>query len=177
VRNHFRGESALFRGQAIHGLNFGAGGDATKAVDALRGVSNQRRACRVNAVRREIGARNANVPHADDFRDFLKLAIAVLLTNVAIAGMVGKKELDHALAGAPHSLRVGFDLHAVRDRINATGDEIAASLDFDHANPARARSVMEFQTGAKSRDENSDLLGGFENRRSFRNLNLLVIYS
>ncbi|MBA7704548.1 hypothetical protein ES703_113362 [subsurface metagenome] len=98
------------------------------------------------------------------------------MANQALAGVVGKEQLDDGAAHLVHGIGVGFNHHALGDGGGAGGGKAAQLLDFDNA---KAAAAVGFKVGVGAKGGNVDVrrLGGFEHGHPRLGLNLLAVDS
>jgi hypothetical protein len=72
----------------------------------------------------------------------LKFARTVRLARHTFVWMIGKEQSEIHLSRVNHTRSVRFDLHSVGDQGDARGLKITKSIDFDGADPARARTLQ-----------------------------------
>src|SRR5437879_1162267 len=106
--------------------------------------------------------------------EVLELALARLVADRTVEGVVDEQQLEHAHAALLRLLRLGAHHHPLGHR-GRTGDlEFRRLLDLDQAHAAHARDR---QPGvvAVVRDEDVRLLGGLDDERSLRDADRHVV--
>lgn len=104
----------------------------------------------------------------------LQVALATLVADGAVEGVVGEQELHDALAGLVNERGVGLDDHAGLDGPGARGDGLGCSLDLDQTHTTIAGN-HELLVVAVAGDSGAGLLAGLnEGGSGCRRRGLLV---
>jgi hypothetical protein len=159
-------ESSALREQSSYALNLSADGHAAPAKNALARIAHETR-CRGIELAAMRLARKSHLPYAKLARHRLKLAVVAPCARLAIAVVLGEKELEHRPAGLPHSLGIGPDDHAFAHGRHTRGRERARAFYLDQAHAACAYGLHFFEA-AKGRYVDAGHAGRVENGGSTR---------
>ncbi len=117
---------------------------------------------------------------AEAFGEALQFAVAVLLALQAVVRVVAEDQLDDGLAGVDDACAVGQDFHTLHYVGGASGSQVAAAFNLDHADAASAGFVFKIHPiqlkMAEGRDIDTVHTGSLEDGGAFGNLNRFVIY-
>ena len=91
----------------------------------------------------------------------LQVALAALVADGAVEGVVGQQKFHHRALRQPRGLRVGPNLHGGGDLRAAGGDRLRRFLDLHEAHPAIAGHFQPLVV-AEAGDLDAVLLGGLE---------------
>ena len=95
----------------------------------------------------------------------LQVALAALVTDWAIKGMVNEQKFHHPFARLGHRFGIGSDDHAVTGGHGTGGNWLRCPLHFDQAHPAVAGDRQPVVV-TKARDFDAGFLTGLQDRRS-----------
>ncbi|OPZ93812.1 MAG: hypothetical protein BWY73_00093 [candidate division TA06 bacterium ADurb.Bin417] len=166
-------ETAPLRVQGSYPLDLGADGHAPAAVDALGTVPVQRRGPVIRnfaALLPGVG----NFPHSQRAADHLQFAILVPLAGLAFAIVVGKDQVQDGPAAFAHPPGIGQHVHPFVYRGDAGSDQVPVTLDLHHTDPTGPDGLNILQV-AEGRDLDAGLLGGRQDGRPFRHLDVFSV--